>query len=45
MYLAFPSGGITVPCSGTAKVVFTPSPASSTAKSAVLTVTFRNIGT
>ena len=36
---------ITVPCSGTAKVVFTPSPTSSTAKSAVLTVTFLNIGT
>jgi hypothetical protein len=28
-----------------AKVVFTPSPVSSTAKSAVLTVTFLNIGT
>lgn len=36
---------ITVPCSGTAKVVSRPSPASSTAKSAVLLVTFRNIGT
>jgi hypothetical protein len=36
---------ITVPCSGTAKVVFRPSPTSSTAKSAVLLVTFRNVGT
>jgi hypothetical protein len=31
---------ITVPCSGTGKVVFRPSPTSSTAKSAVLPVTF-----
>jgi hypothetical protein len=31
---------ITVPCSGTGKVVFRPSPASPTAKSAVLPVTF-----
>jgi hypothetical protein len=36
---------ITVPCSGTAKVVFRPSPTSSAARPAVLTVTFRNIGT
>jgi len=36
---------ITVPCSGTGKVVFRPSPTSSTAKSAVLPVTFLNIGT
>jgi hypothetical protein len=36
--------GIIVPCSGTAKVRFTPLPTSSTAKSAVLTVTFLNIG-
>jgi hypothetical protein len=35
---------ITVPCSGTGKVMFRPSPTSSTAKSAVLTVTFLNIG-
>ncbi|SRR6266849_5705785 len=35
---------ITVPCSGTGKVVFAPSPTSSTAKSAALTVTFLNIG-
>lgn len=31
---------ITVPCSGTGKVVFRPAPTSSTAKSAVLPVTF-----
>jgi hypothetical protein len=31
---------ITVPCSGTGKVVFRPSPTSATAKSAVLPVTF-----
>jgi hypothetical protein len=36
---------ITVPCSGTGKVVFRPSPTSPTAKSAVLPVTFLNIGT
>jgi hypothetical protein len=36
---------ITVPCSGTGTVVFTPSPPSSTAKSAKLPVTFVNIGT
>jgi len=36
---------ITVPCSGKGKVVFRPSPTSSTAKSAVLPVTFLNIGT
>jgi len=37
--------GITVPCSGTGTVRFTPSPTSSTAKSAKLPVTFLNIGT
>lgn len=37
--------GITVPCSGTGSVVFTPSPGSTTAKPATLTVTFLNIGT
>jgi hypothetical protein len=36
---------ITVPCSGTGTVVFTPSPGSSTAKAAKLPVTFLNIGT
>jgi hypothetical protein len=35
---------ITVPCSGTATVLFIPSPTSKTAKSAMLTVTFVNIG-
>ena len=35
---------ITVPCSGTGKVVFTPSPGSSTAMAATLTLTFLNIG-
>jgi hypothetical protein len=35
---------ITVPCSGTGTVFFTPSPGSKTAKAALLTVTFVNIG-
>jgi hypothetical protein len=35
---------ITVPCSGTGTVIFAPSPGSKTAKSAILTVTFVNIG-
>jgi hypothetical protein len=37
--------GITVPCSGAGSVVFTPSPGSTTAKPATLTVTFLNVGT
>lgn len=36
--------GITVPCSGSGTVVFTPSPSGMGAKSAVLPVTFVNIG-
>jgi len=36
---------ITVPCSGTGKLVFVPAPHSKAARSAVLTVTFLNIGT
>ncbi len=36
---------ITVPCSGTGTVVFAPGPASATAKSAMLPVTFLSIGT
>jgi hypothetical protein len=35
---------ITVPCSGTGAVFFTPAPGSSSAKSAMLPVTFLNIG-
>ncbi len=36
---------IVVPCSGTGTVVFAPAPPSSTARSAVLPVTFRSTGT